>query len=585
MRQISIHGKDIMINGRPSKFRSGAMHYFRIHPDDWMDRLTKLKQCGLNTVETYIPWNLHEENEGDFSFSGKLDFARFVKMAESLGLMVILRPGPYICSEWDFGGLPAWLLNKPGMRIRCSNKPYLDAVDRYFNVLLPKLKPLQWTEGGPVIMMQVENEYGTVGNDQYYLRHLYEFIRNAGVEIPLFISDWGSSYAMECGSLPETLLTVNCRNHPTEFLDAVQKIRSGPKIIMELWSGVSHRWNSNYCYHDADDVAKDVEELLQGNVSFNFYMFHGGTTFGFMPGALQSEKSFEPYLNSYDTDAPLDEAGNPTEKYFKIQALIKKYCPEAETGEPAPSRLQNFPSVEFTESAELFEQLPALSRRIDSVTPEPMETFGQNYGFILYRGNVGFPEAANAPISLENLADRAWIYGNGERLGIADVNRNEPVYANPGRLDILVENQGRVSAGMGICKNWNKGITGVHVNRRRLYGWEIYPLPLNDLSGLKFGPFRSAPEGPCFHRAVFPVETSADTYIRIPYGMHGIVWLNGENLGHYRAAGPQFALYAPAPILKKGENELIILELEGLRGNKAEFIDRPDHAPALRLVL
>ena len=193
---ISIQKKTFLVDGKPTVFRSGSMHYFRIHPDDWKDRLIKLKQCGLNTVETYLPWNLHEETEGSFNFSGGLDVERYILLAQSLGLMVILRPGPYICSEWDFGGLPAWLLNKPGLRIRCSNRPYLDAVDRYFSVLLPRLRKLQWTEGGPVVLMQIENEYGSVGNDTLYLKHLYEFFRNAGITIPLFISDWGSETVM-----------------------------------------------------------------------------------------------------------------------------------------------------------------------------------------------------------------------------------------------------------------------------------------------------------------------------------------------------------------------------------------------------
>lgn len=584
MRQVCIQGKDILVDGKPTRFRSGAMHYFRIHPDYWMDRLTKLKQCGLNTVETYIPWNLHEEEEGKFDFSGKLDFARYAEMAASLGLMVILRPGPFICSEWEFGGFPAWLLNKTGIRLRCSNRPYLDAVDRYFAVLLPRLRALQWTAGGPVVLMQIENEYGTVGNDTCYLNHLYELFRKAGIDVPLFNSDWGSAYAMECGSLPEMMITVNCPSHPGSFLDAVQEFRpDAPEFIMELWSGISHRWNAPYYRHEVRDVARDVEEMLKRGCSFNFYMFHGGTSFGFMNGAFNLGDHFEPYLNSYDVDAPLDEAGNPTEKYFAVQRLIKRYCPDAETGVPAPSNLRSFPAVTFSESAELFEQISALSGKIESVTPEPMERFGQNYGFILYRSNVHFPEES-APLSLDNLADKAWIYVNGERYGMTDCNRNIPVTVPSGKLDILVENQGRINMNMGKINRWNKGIDSAQINRRRLYHWEIYPLPLNDLSRLEFGPFRPNPQGPCFHRAVFDIETPADTYLRIPYGTHGQVFLNGENLGRCRVEGPQFALYVPAPMLKKGKNELILFELEGLRENKIEFIDHPDHAPTMTTV-
>ncbi|MDR0932087.1 MAG: beta-galactosidase [Victivallales bacterium] len=584
MRQVNIQGKQILVDGEPMQFRSGAMHYFRIHPAYWTDRLTKLKQCGLNTVETYLPWNLHEEEEGVFNFSGRLDFERYVEIAASLGLKVILRPGPYICSEWDFGGLPAWLLAKPGMRIRCCNRPYLEAVERYFAVLLPKLQKLQWTQGGPVVLMQIENEYGVVGNDTCYLRHLYDLFRDAGIDIPLFISDWGSAYAMECGSIPETMLTVNCPSHPGKFLDAVQQFRPDtPEFIMELWSGVSHRWNASYLRHEVSDVARDVEEMLRRGNSFNFYMFHGGSSLGFMNGALNIGNHFEPYLNSYDVDAPLNEAGDPTDKYFAIQRLIKQYCPDAEIGVPIPSKLQSFPSVTFSQSAKLFEQLSALSEKVESVTPEPMEFFGQNFGFILYRSKVSFPEES-ASLSLMNLADKAWVYANGKRYGVTDCNRNESIVIPPGSLDIIVENQGRINSCMGQAQCWNKGLDGVLVHQRRCYRWEVYPLPLKDLSTLKFGSYCPGASEPCFHRAEFEINEPADTYIRIPYGTHGQIFLNGENLGRYRVEGPGFALYAPAPMFKKGKNELIVFELEGLRENKVEFIDYPDHAPTMTMI-
>lgn len=585
MGSVCIQGKKILVDGKEMRFRSGAMHYFRIHPDDWKDRLRKLKQCGLNTVETYIAWNFHEEEEGEFNFSGWRDLERFVRLAGSMGLMVILRPGPYICSEWDFGGLPAWLLCKPGLRIRCSNPQYLDAVDRYFDVLLPRLKRLQWTQGGPVVLMQIENEYGGVGNDSAYLKHLYQRFREAGIDVPLFISDWGDSYTMQCGSIPETMITVNCPSHPGRHLDAVREFRPDtPEFIMELWCGVSHRWNTPYLKHNVDDVANDVEEMLTRGNSFNFYMFHGGTSYGFMPGAVCSNGHFEPYLNTYDVDAPLDEAGNPTPKYFAIQKLIKQYCPDAETGTPAPSRLREFPPVKFAESAELFAQLDALSETFDSVTPEPMEYYGQNYGFILYRTDLDFI-GESGTVSLENLADKGWIYLDGKLYGTTDSNRNTGTVVPPGKLAVLVENQGRINTGMGKTTSWNKGLTGVLLDpRRRLYHWQVNPLPMKDLSRVEFGPYNPQPQGPCFHRAEFTIDFPADTYLRIPCGTHGQVFLNGFNLGRYRVEGPQYALFIPAGLLKKGGNELIVFEIQGLRENKVEFIDYPDHAPAMNMV-
>ena len=584
MHNVTIEGKDILLDGQKTVFRSGSMHYFRIHPDQWLDRLTKLKQCGLNTVETYIPWNLHEEEPEQYDFSGRLDIVRYINLAQSLGLKVILRPGPYICSEWDFGGLPAWLLRNPMMRIRCMNKIYLDAVDRYFKVLLPILRPTLWTNGGPVVLMQVENEYGTVGNDKEYLRHLYDLMRSEGMDIPLFISDWGSAYVMEASSLPETLLTVNCPSHPDRYLDAVQEYRPNtPEFIMEFWSGVSHRYNAPYLRHETVDIARDTEVMLKRGNSFNFYMFHGGTSFGFMNGANDVFGQYEPHINSYDTDALLDESGNPTDKYFAVQELIAKYCPDAEIGTPAPSNLRAFPDAQFTESAELFEQLDNLTTPQHSATTEPMEYFGQNYGFILYRTNFHVTDEI-AHISLNGLADKAWIHVNGKLYGRWDCNHLAPTDIPSGRLDILVENQGRINGSMGRIENWHKGITGALLVERKLYNWDVYTLPLKDLSKLQFGQYKPTHSSPCFHRAFFNIDAPADTYIRIPFCTHGQVFLNGFNLGRLRVQGPQFALYAPAPLFKEGKNELILFETEGMRENKIQFIDHPDHAPEITMM-
>ncbi len=586
MNTIEISGKKILINGKAEQIRSGSMHYFRIPKDYWEDRLIKLKQCGLNAVETYLAWNLHEAEEGCFNFSNGLDFEQFVLQAQKLGLMVLVRPGPYICSEWDFGGLPAWLLNKPGMKIRCMNDIYIAAADRYLRRILPKLAALQWTNGGPVIMMQIENEYGSVANDRNYLRHLYRLFRENGIDVPLFISDWGSESVMHNGSIPETLLTANCRNHPGTYLDILQKIRPDtPEIIMELWSGVSHRWGVPWREHDSKEVAQDVEELLKRNASFNFYMFHGGTSFGFMPGALPAGPDrLEPFLNSYDTDAPLDEAGNPTEKYFTIQHLIKTYHPEAFTGTPKKAPLHAFGSFSFSHYAPLFDVLDTISKKHLSTTPEFMESFGQNHGLILYRTRIDGPESKT--MLRIHPADRALVYSNRKLVGLADQDHTEEIVVDAGTLDILVENMGRPNAG-GILRHdaYRKGLDQAKAGGRTLFGWEIHPLPLQDLSGLKFKP--GAPgkgDGPVFFRTEVNIENPADTYIRIPYGTKGIVFLNGFNLGRYWNIGPQFALYAPAPYFKKGKNELMILELQGLRENVVELIDHPDHEPSFRLV-
>ena len=584
MQNVSIDGKNILVNGKAVTFRSGAMHYFRIHPDYWEDRIIKLKQCGLNTLETYVPWNWHEVRRGEIDFSSDwCNLEKYVRLAQKHGLYVIVRPGPFICSEWEFGGFPAWLLADPQLRLRCSEPRYLAELDRYFAVLLPILRELQWDNGGPVVMMQIENEYGGIGNDHLYLKHLYDLFLDAGIKVPLFISDWGSANQQLPGSIPETLLTVNCPSHPTAYLDAVQKIRPGtPEFVMELWSGVSHRWDELYLKHNVSDVADDVEAMLKRGNSFNFYMFHGGTSFGFMPGMRPDGKASHPYINSYDVDAPLDETGNPTPKYYMIRDLIRKYVPEAETGEPEVRPLKSFPAIQFTESAKLFDNLENLAKGVDSVTPEPMEYYGQNYGFILYRGLADLPGPAT--LSLENLADKAWVYLNGECYGFSETNRPVGITVPPGNLDVLVENQGRCNCNWGNTLRWNKGVTSIRLGSCRLFHWQVYSLELDNLDALKFKPYEPNPQGPCFHRAKFTIDKPEDTSIRIPYGMHGQVFLNGFNLGRYRAAGCQFSLYVPAPLLKEGENELIIFELEGLRENRAEFVDHIDHAPSCSMI-
>lgn len=588
---IEIKGKDILVDGAPVQLRSGAMHYFRIHPAYWKDRLLKLKQCGLNTVETYMAWNFHEAQEGVFDFTGWRDIEAFLKLVQELGLMAIVRPGPFICSEWDFGGIPAWLLGKPNMRIRCMNDEWIRAVERYFGEVLPRLEKLQWTQGGPIVMMQVENEYGSVGNDLNYVRHLYTIFRNGRIDVPLFISDSASHVNFaDTNTIPETLLTANCRNHPEHQLNIIQKYRPGaPEIIMELWSGVSHKWTQQgWLTHDVADVERDVETLMKRNASFNFYMFHGGTSFGFFPGAVNEPKAFLPYLNSYDVDAPLDEAGNPTPKYFAIQKTIKKFCPEAFTETPETRKAVAYGRIDFTESAPLFENLHNLGKTVDSVHPEPMEAYGQAHGFILYSYDLRSVTQTNCRIDLENLADRAQIFIDKTCNGTIWRTDSPTSIAVPtGKLDILVENMGRTNTGMGRQSRFEKGITGVlHDGGRRLYNWKVTPLPLDDLSKLQYGPLTPDAPQPMFHRGYFNVDTPEDTWLQIPTGEKGIVWLNGFNLGKYWKVGPQFALYVPAPLLKKGTNELVILELHGLRNQPhANSIDFPDRAPKIPLLL
>ena len=327
---VEIDKREIRVDGNPVQILSGAMHYFRIHPDYWRDRIVKLRQCGLNTLESYLAWNVHEPKEGEFDFTGGKDFSRYFELAAEEGLMVIVRPGPYICSEWDLGGLPAWLLAKPGMRLRCMNKPYLDAVEHYLDAIIPQLRRLQWTAGGPVIAIQLENEYGAYGNDHDYLRFLQKKYREGGITVPLFTSDGADDTMLHCGTLPDVPATVNFRNHPVKNLKRLAEFRpDDPPFVMELWDGGAHHWGNLYPEHDAEAVRQDVREVLKHRFHMNLYMFHGGSNPGFMNGANEWGGRYGAMLSTYDVDAALREEGDPTPKYFAIQEEIKRFHPEA----------------------------------------------------------------------------------------------------------------------------------------------------------------------------------------------------------------------------------------------------------------
>lgn len=562
---------------------SGAVHYFRIHPDYWMDRLEKMKACGLNTIETYLAWNLHEKNEGEWDFSGPLDFLRFINMAGKLGLDVIVRPGPYICSEWDFGGFPAWLLNKEGMRIRCFNKAFLDAVDKYFAKVLPMLAPLQASNGGPIIMMQIENEYGSFGQDHDYVRHLKEQMTANSIDVELFTSDGASPLMLNGGTLPEVLKTVNFRNYPDENFKMLHQYQDkADDFVMELWSGAGSKAGQRRLVHSPEGVKKDLEEILAGGASVNFYMFHGGTNFGFMNGALALDDDYVPFTTSYDVDAPLTEAGDPTEKYYVIQELLTgKKTVQASSPKKAYGKFM------INSSVPLMDALASLASPIQSVYPETMEKLGQSYGFILYR--TVLEKCPGGELAIEGLRDRAIVFFNGVEAGILMRGQHKTKLfitqkTDGVQLDILVENMGRVNFGYEMTHE-KKGLDAVKIQWQQQFNWQIYPLPLENIEQIKFALSYIHTSGSAFHKCDFDVDTPCDTFLRIPGGTRGVVWLNGFNLGRYWNVGPQKTLYVPAPILRQGKNSVIIFELHGLSSCSIEFFDKPDFGVALQMQL
>lgn len=582
MNTFEVVGNAFVYNGQPIRLLSGAVHYFRIVPEYWEDRLLKLKAFGLNTIETYIPWNLHEPQEGVFEFAGIADVVSFIQLAGSLGLHVIVRPSPYICAEWEFGGLPAWLLADQNMRLRSYDTAYLDKVDAYYDVLLPLLQPLLCTQGGPIIAMQIENEYGSYGNDTAYLQYIQEAMVIRGMDVLLFTSDGPEDFMLQGGMVPGVLATVNFGSNATSAFDKLKQYQpDAPLMVMEFWDGWFDHWMEPHQTRSAQDTADAVTEIMRyEQASINFYMFHGGTNFGFYNGANHI-KQYEPTVGSYDYGALLNEQGQPTDKFFAIREVLGQYIDLPELELPAPIPTANYGTVTLHEYSPLFQNVDVLTTAITSSSPEPMEKLGQAYGFILYSTIVKGPRA-EMELVLQQVSDRAIIYVDEEYQGV--IERWSPstiplaIPEQGIRLDILVENMGRINYGPYLRDP--KGITeGVRHGNAFLYDWTIYPLPLNSLHDLVYteADTLSAPlHQPAFYRGIFHIQSVADTFLRVDGWVKGVVFLNGFNLGRYWEIGPQQTLYIPAPLLKQGDNELILFELHGYQQLQVQLVDTAD---------
>lgn len=577
MNEFMTEGNKFYYNRQPVRILSGAIHYFRVMPEDWEDRMIKMKACGLNTVETYVAWNLHEPKPNQFSFEGILDIERFIRTAEKVGLHVIVRPGPYICSELDLGGLPSWLLAIPGMKLRCFNKPYLERVDLFFDILIQKLKPLLCTSGGPIIAMQVENEYGSYGDDEVYLTYMKEALINRGVDTLLFTSDGPSDLMLTGGTLPDVLKTVNFGSDPEAAFKKLEEHQEDkPLVCAEFWNGWFDQWGSDHTYRDSGDVAATLDKMLALGASVNFYMFHGGTNFGFNNGATYFDK-YMPDVTSYDSDAPIDEIGKLTDKYYAIRDVISRYVNIEENILLEDVMTKSYGQVACVETVDLFKALTMISEPVKSVTLRSMEQLGQDKGFILYRTFVKGP-VEKSPLYIQGLRDRAQIFVDLKPVGTIDRNEavNSPIYieipAEGIQLDILVENQGRINYGPHLFDM--KGILeGVRLENRFIYHWEIYTLPLDDLTKLQFGP-QCESQLPVFCRGEFEVEEPETTFVSVDGWNKGLVYINGFNLGRYWYIGPQETLYVPKCLLKEGINEVVVFEQYGVSKPVINLVDR-----------
>ena len=566
--------EEFLLDGKPVKLLSGAIHYFRIMPEYWENCFYNLKAMGFNTVETYIPWNIHEPEEGVFDFSGNKDVVRFVRLAQSMGLMVILRPTPFICAEWEFGGLPSWLLRYPDMKVRTNTPLFLSKVDAYYKELFSRIAPLQITEGGPVIMMQVENEYGSFGNDKNYLRAIKGMMEKYGVRVPMFTSDGAWPAALEAGNLVEdgVLATGNFGSRSNENLDAMEaffreKGVKMPLMCMEFWDGWFNRWKEPVITRDAEDLAMEVKQLLK-RASINLYMFQGGTNFGFYNGCSARGNNDLPQITSYNYDAVMTEWGQPSDKFYKLRQVIRELYPQIPTMEPRDNERFAYPQAKLTGKVSLFSCIDRLADCQKSDAPLTMEEAGPGLGYMLYRTHVkGFGERMK--VKAIQTSDRAHFYLNGTLEGVQyqhEIGTEMEMYFEKGdnTLELLVENMGRVNYGYKLqAPTQKKGIrTGVMVDIHFESGWEQYALPLDNVDKIDFsGGWKQ--DDPAFYRYEFEAEEPRDTFLDCRGLGKGAAFINGFNLGRYWYEGPVLYLYIPAPLIKRGKNEIIIFETEG----------------------
>lgn len=577
---LTIKDGEFKMDGESFRIYSGSMHYFRIMPEYWEDRLKKLKAAGFNTVETYVCWNMHEPRKGEFDFTGRFDIRRFIRTAQEIGLYAIVRPGPYICAEWDFGGLPAWLLRDRNMRLRCAYPEYLQHVSDFYHRLFEEIGDLQQSEGGNIIAMQIENEYGSYGNDKEYLRYIEKLMLDCGAKVLLFTSDGDDNSMLSGGTLPDVFKTLNFGSRASEIFNAMDRFHENtPKMCTEFWCGWFDHWGEEHHTRGSDSVAGEIKDFLDIDASFNFYMFHGGTNFGFTAGANCYEE-YQPTVTSYDYCALLTEWGDYTPAYYAVRELLLKAQNLPETELPAPPELQTIGKVELDESTSLISNFDNLGERHRVPLPESMEYFGQNSGMIYYETKL---EQIYNPRELRvvNVHDTAYVYIDGEHKATVDRRDENKIkgydtFKFDGCTDgctigVLVDAMGRVNYGEHLYDR--KGIDAIRYGNQNLMGYEVVTLPLDNTEKIDFS--LEGGKYPLFMRGRFKAQSQKDCFVHLDGFKKGCVYINGFNLGRYWEIGPQRALYIPG-VLLRDENEIIILELEGCGKAEVEITAEPD---------
>ena len=581
---FAIGTNDFLLDGKKFQIRCGEIHAARVPEEYWRHRLQLAKAMGLNTVCAYLFWNLHEPRPGGFNWSGQADVAKFCRLAQEAGLWVILRPGPYACAEWEMGGTPWWLLKYDDIKLRTRDPHYLNAVKSYLQEVGRVLGPLQITHGGPIIMAQVENEYGFFGKDAQYMDEIRKALLDAGFDVPLF--QCNPPDQMKNGLLPDLFQAGNFGSEVEKNFAKVRKIQTnGPLICSEFYPGWFDTWGQPHHTGKPENYLPNLKIMLEMGASFSIYMAHGGTTFGLWSGC---DRPFKPDTSSYDYDAPISEAGWTTPKFFATRDLFSKYLlPGEQLPEPpTPNPVVSFAPVELNQNALVFDNLPA---PIHDETPRNLEAYDQGYGLILYRTQI--PAGAATTLEAAAIHDFGYVFLDGKPVGILDrrsarAQISLPARGHESQLDILAEPMGRVNFGPEIADR--KGlIAPVKLGGEILRGWQIFQLPLDDkmLAGLRFHNFLEIPPDskvqppaacqPAFWRGTFTLKKAGDTFLDLHHWSKGDVWVNGHCLGRYWNIGPTQTAYAPGCWLHAGENEIVILDLIGPEAAEIAGVEKP----------
>ena len=572
-----------LLNGEPFVVKAAEVHYPRIPRPYWEHRIQMCKSLGMNTLCIYVFWNLHEPREGQFDFTGNSDVAEFCRLAQKNGMYVIVRPGPYVCAEWEMGGLPWWLLKKKDIRLREQDPYFMERVRIFEEKVAEQLAPLTIQNGGPIIMVQVENEYGSYGEDKAYIAEIRDCLRHLyGAKQTLFQCDWSSNF--ELNGLDDLVWTMNFgtgANIDEQFKRLKQLRPDAPLMRSEFWSGWFDKWGANHETRPAKDMVDGIDEMLSKNISFSLYMTHGGTSFGHWAGA--NSPGFAPDVTSYDYDAPINEYGGTTEKFFKLRKMMQKYSKEPLPAIPAPPAMMiSIPPFELTERADIILGADSLVMNSPLLT---MEEMGQGWGSMLYIATL--PEiTSESVLTLNECHDYAQVFVDTAYIGKIDRVRNEkslrlPAVKKGQELRILVEAMGRINFGRAI-KDY-KGITESvtltteqdgHELSWNLKRWNIFTIPdnlatarkaLDEAKTLAAGGTQESSifKGSGYYRGYFTLKKTGDTFLNMEAWGKGQVYINGHAIGRFWSIGPQQTLYVPGCWLKKGKNEIIVLDVVG----------------------